>query len=101
MPKLTVIFSPRAKREIDAALRWWREHRGTPALDDAIAAGLDRLEAFPEIGAPVKKLGRWSPTRRYILDGGVGYHLYYDFELGSGTVEVICFWHERRRPPRL
>ena len=72
----------------------------TSALDDALAAALDRLEQFPEIGARVKRRGRWLTTRRYIL-AKVGYHLYYEHSAASAAIEVVCFWHERRRPPRL
>jgi plasmid stabilization system protein ParE len=95
-----VIFSTRASGDVDAARMWWVEHRGTPALGNALAAALDRIGRFPEIGALVKKRGKWSKTRRYILDG-VGYHLYYDYSASTGVIVVTRFWHESRRPPRL
>lgn len=100
MPKrpTTIIFSARAKRDLDEARAWWAEHRRTRSLDDALAAALHLLEAFPEIGPRVQIRGQWSTTRRIVLDS-VGYHLYYRFD--ADTIFVRCFWHERRRKPRL
>ena len=97
---LTAILSARAQQEIEEARAWWVEHRHTPELDDSIAAALDRLEQFPEIAPRVKSGGRWTTTRRYILDG-VGYHLYYRFDAHTQTLFVRSLWHERRRKPRL
>lgn len=100
MARARIVFDTRANREIEEARAWWAEHVRTPLLDDAIAAALDRLEQFPEIAPRVPLRGRWSTTRRYILDR-VGYHLFYQYNARAGTILVICFWHERRRKPRL
>jgi plasmid stabilization system protein ParE len=96
---VAIVFSVRAKREIDAAAKWWAEHRGTQALADAVADVLRLLEAFPEAAPRVQIRGAWSTTRRASV-ALVGYHLYYRHDARAGTILVRCFWHERRRPPR-
>lgn len=43
---IPLLFSARAKREIDAAHTWWVEHSEPRALADAVAAALRFMEAF-------------------------------------------------------
>jgi ParE toxin of type II toxin-antitoxin system, parDE len=97
---LTVIVSPRATKEIDAAARWWAK-RGSPNLiDDAISVALKFVEQFPEAPPLVKIRGRWSTTRRASVEP-VGYNLWYLYYPETRTVLVRCFRHKSRRPPRL
>jgi len=99
MSRLTVILSPRAIKEIDEAALWWAE-RGKPTfIDDAVAAVLARLDSLPESAPCVQSRGRWTTTRRASVAGG--YQLFYRYDARTGTILVRCFWHERRRPPRL
>lgn len=100
MPARTVVFTARANREIDEALAWWGQRGGARALADELAAALALLERFPEIGPRVKSRGRWTMTRRYVLDR-MGYHLYYRFEARTQTILVRSRWHERRAKPQL
>jgi plasmid stabilization system protein ParE len=99
MRRFTILISQRAAREIDAAHAWRAEHAaGSPGIiGDELAAAFRRLEALPEIGP------RWtaSPTVRRIRLDRIGYHLYYDIDVRSKRITVLCFWHERRRAPRL
>ena len=100
MKSLAILLSSRARREIDDARAWWVENRGGTALDDAIAAVLQQIERFPGSGALVPRGSTWTTTRK-IHVGRTGYQLYYLVHERAGTILVRCFWHERRRPPRL
>ena len=103
MKQFTTIFAARAVRESNEARAWLAEHRGADRvarLNDEVNEALDRLERFPEMGAPVRSRSSGPSVRRIILDRS-GYHLYYRAHLESCLVEVICFWHEKRRPPKL
>lgn len=97
---VVIIFSPNANREVEEARVWWAECGGALALADAVAAALSYIEAFPEAPSLVKIRGKWSTTRRVQVDP-IGYHLYYRYNALTGTILVRCFWHQRRRPPRL
>ncbi|MEO5727239.1 MAG: type II toxin-antitoxin system RelE/ParE family toxin [Byssovorax sp.] len=97
---IPILFSARAKREIDAAHTWWAEHSEARALADAVAAALRFIEAFPEASPRVQIRGKWSTTRRASV-APLGYHLFYRYDERAGTILVRAFWHERRRPPRL
>ena len=99
-PPATILFSARAKRELDEVRAWWAKHHpGTRVLDDALARALHLLEVFPEMGPRAQIRGQWSTTRRIIIDP-VGYHLYYRFDPQARTILVRALWHERRRRPR-
>jgi plasmid stabilization system protein ParE len=102
MRRFSTIFSARAARESDAARTWLAEHEGADGvelLNAEVRAALDRLEVLPEMGAPARvRLGA-TTTRRIVLERS-GYHLYYRAHLKTRLIEVVCLWHERRRPPR-
>jgi plasmid stabilization system protein ParE len=100
MSPVAIVLSQRAKQEIDEARAWWAEHRGGTVLDDAIAKALQQIDRFPESGARVLQGSAWTTTRK-IGAGRTGYQFYYVFHARAGTILVRCFWHERRRPPRL
>ncbi|MFT3764039.1 MAG: type II toxin-antitoxin system RelE/ParE family toxin [Minicystis sp.] len=100
MRRCVVILNPRAVREIDEAARWWADRGAPTRIDDAIAGTLQRIEAFPEMAPRVKIAGKWSDVRRAAVDP-VGYHLYYRIDIEAGRITVECFWHQRRRPPRI
>ena len=99
MKRITVIISRRASKEIDEAALWWAD-RGEPTfIDDAIDKVVARLQAFPKSAPVVEIRGKWSDTHRASVDRG--YQLYYRYNERARTIVVRCFWHERRRPPRL
>ena len=99
MKRFTILISQRAAREIDAANAWRAEHAaGLPGeLGDELATALRLLERLAEMGP------RWraSPTVRRVRLDRTGYHVYYKVDMRSKRITVVCFWHERRRPPRL
>jgi plasmid stabilization system protein ParE len=53
------------------------------------------------MGAPVRTRTRSGPVLRRIVLEESGYHLYYRAHLDTALIEVVCFWHEKRRPPKL
>lgn len=97
--KYRVLVTRRAERQIDAADRWWFEHRvGAPdAIRDALVLVIDRLATMPLSGSLVPDARR--PTRRILL-ADVSYHVYY--RVSASSVEILCSWHAARgRQPRL
>lgn len=99
MKRVAIVVSRRAAREIDDAATWWAA-RGWPTLiDDAIAAVLARLSAFPEMAPKIAIRGKRSATRRASVEHG--YHLYYEYDARAERILLRCFWHERRQEPRL
>jgi plasmid stabilization system protein ParE len=97
---IPILFSARAKREIDEARTWWAEQSETRVLADAVAATLRFIEAFPEASPRVQIRGKWSTTRRASV-APLGYHLFYRYDERTGAILVQAFWHEHRRPPLL
>jgi len=97
---LAVIFRARAKRHIADAGAWWREQRGASGLLSGEIARISGLLALhPYMGEEVQH-ARLKGLRHYYL-ARVGYHLYYLVDEEKGLLEVVAFWHERRRPLRL
>lgn len=95
---LTVLFTPRAARELLEAARWWRKNRlEVPRLlDDEIDRALQRIAVFPRSAPRV----RGRDARRVVLRRS-GYLLFYRIRPRLGRVEVISLLHGRRAdPPR-
>ncbi len=97
---LLVVVTPRALRHIQSAKTWSEQHRGTVSpIVDEIDRALEDLLVSPESGAPVRWKMRTQRLRRVILFR-IGYHLYYRVNAARSRLEIVGFWHERRRPPR-
>ena len=93
MSVAAVVFLRRAKREIDDADAWWREHRASPAaIHDAIARFITLVSAQPQLGAPFET-ARVRGCRRLLLSN-VGYWVYY--RVHEARIEVLSLWHVRR-----
>jgi plasmid stabilization system protein ParE len=90
---LVVLFTPRAMREMLAAVRWWRKNRleAPRLLDDEVDRALRRIAVFPR-SAP---LVRGRDARRVVLRRS-GYLLFYRVRPRLGRVEVISVAHGRR-----
>lgn len=104
MRQFTTLFSRRAVRESDEARAWLEEHLGAERvarLNAEMNAALNRLEMFPEMGAIVRRGASGQPTTRRIILDRSGYHLYYRPHMDRCIIEVVCLWHEKRRPPKL
>ncbi len=88
-----VMFTPRATRELLAAVRWWREHRAQASrlLDEEIERTLQRIAMFPRI-AP-KVIGR--DARRAVLPRS-GDVMLYRIRPRLARIEVMSVVHGRR-----
>lgn len=95
------IFS-RARRDITAAVAWWRANRpfAPNRLEDELARSFRRLEELPLAGPPATD-ERLAGFRRLSLLG-TRYFIYYRVNEVRGQVEVLRLWHmSRHRPPTL
>ena len=98
---LTVAVTPRAARQMRAALAWWREHRlaAPEMLDQELRGVIAVITAAPTLGASARDT-RLAGVRRILLRR-TRYHLYYRVDPGAGRLDILALWHARRRPPSL
>jgi plasmid stabilization system protein ParE len=99
-PKLSLVLSAKAARQIEDADAWWRTNRqGSPqALPEELERVFDLITLQSGVGTPVRR----QPGVRRVLLARVGYFLYYRVTPSSQLVEVLAFWHARRGSgPRL
>ncbi len=99
MKVVSILLSERARKEIGEAAAWWALQGRDRLIDDAVTAVLVKLEQFPEMAPRVRLRGRLSTTRRAFVEPA--YYLYYSYEPKTETLLVRCFWHEKRKGPRL
>lgn len=96
---VSVVFTRRAARQIEAAAAWWSANR--PAAPDAIREDLRGVVALigeqPMCGTPTPSR-RHNGLRRVHLPR-VDYHLYYRLRPRLRRVQVVAFWHARRVAP--
>jgi len=94
----TVIITPRARRQLTAAARWWLAHRdkAPEAFDEDVAAGIGAISESPSIHP---RIDRRRGIRRMLLER-IRYYIYYRIS-ARDDVEIISVWHASRRPPRL
>jgi hypothetical protein len=96
-PRLRIVYWERAAKQIEKANDWWRAHR--PAAPDAISEDLveilDLLSVQPGLGLPATNVK--LPGVRRVLLKRVGYYLYYRVSSTLDTLELLAFWHSRRR----
>ena len=92
--KRPLVFRREVRNEVDEAYAWY-ENR-SPGLGDAYLAEiqvcLDRIQANPEIHAPVLREVRRSLIKRFSSA------VYYRVE--PARIEVIAFIHGKRDPER-
>ena len=89
-------ISPRAAAQIRRAAGWWLEHRdkAPDAFGDDLERGMELVTSLPAVGEPVPH-SLLSGVRRLLL-ARIRYHLYYRYEPGSDTVDVLALWHTGR-----
>jgi plasmid stabilization system protein ParE len=95
---LEVSFRGRSTREIRAARAWRTENLGasrTAEMDEELRDALWLLQRFPFMGS----LAPGSTAVRRVLLERCGYHLYY--RVSPGEIQVLRFWHQKRRSPRV
>lgn len=93
---LTVRISPRAAIQIRQAADWWLQHRNKApgAFVDDLERALELISSLPAVGEPVRH-PRLTGIRRVLLVR-VRYHLYYQHEADSDTLDVLALWHSGR-----
>ena len=100
-PLFRTVATPRARRHIRIAARWWLENRSAaPDLfERELAQAFDRLSKSPDSGRQPRH--KAPPGTLYIRMPKTGYLLYYRPEHGYDLVVVLAVWHENRLSPRL
>jgi plasmid stabilization system protein ParE len=98
-----IIVSPRARRQIERAVRWWRANRpaAPDLLERELAAILDRIARSPELGRSMYPPSERLPGLRRVLLSRTRYHLYFAPDGASGVLNVVALWHAERLPPAL
>jgi plasmid stabilization system protein ParE len=69
-------------------------------LDQELESVRERLEALPEVGAPVLRRGTWDLTLRRVILARTPFHVYYRLDIEQQNIEIVSLWHEKQRPPR-
>jgi len=95
-------ISPRAGRQIRAAVKWWIANRtaARTLLTDEIEAAYALIADMPFAGEAVPH-SRIAGLRRVLL-GRTRYQLYYTVSDDATVVEILSLWHTARgKPPRL
>src|SRR5512138_2381092 len=98
---MKLVLAPRAAREAERAVVWWRENRPAARglFEDELRSALDRVCATPLLG-PVYQLVGEREVRRVLLPE-TRYHVYYRVT-GNDLVRVLAIWSAvRGRGPRL
>lgn len=95
---MSIRYTPRARREVRQAWRWWRENR--PAATDVFEAELRRafelLLAHPQAGQPIASRSdsaRLRNVRRLYLSQ-LRYFVYYRAD--DTDILVLALWHTSR-----
>lgn len=93
-PRLPVVVTRRAERQIEKAAGWWLDNRpaAPDALHDELRKGFDLIATNPNLGARAEKVSLQGVRRIYL--SRVRYHLYY--RSTASFVEVLAFWHTSR-----
>jgi plasmid stabilization system protein ParE len=93
-----IIVTPRAERHIEAAARWWRDHRDKAplAFDKELQNAFDLMRAEPMIGRPANDV-RLRNAHRFEIKR-IRYYVYYRV---IGDDIYLALWHTSRRPPKL
>jgi plasmid stabilization system protein ParE len=93
----TIIITPSAHRQIVSASAWWKTNRpAAPGLlDEELDRALLRLADSPNLGtaSPWPQL----PEVRRFLVQRVEYVVFYRVRPRAQRIEVLAFWHARRR----
>ncbi len=101
MPRLSpsppVKVTPRARREIRQASRWWAENRtkAPHAFREDVQRAFETLARQPRIGSPATN-EKLAGVRRLHLKR-IRYYLYYRVKGDPKRVEILALWHASRR----
>jgi len=98
---LAIALTPRAARQVQTALAWWRENRPVAPrmLEQELRDMLSVAAAAPTRGVLVRDTR--LPNVRRILLHRTRYHVYYRVDAAGERLEILALWHARRPPPSL
>ena len=89
---MRVIITPRARRQLNAALEWWLSHRekAPHAFSEDIERAFASIAELPTLG---ERIPERSGIRRYFLRR-TGYFVYY--RVVDEGIEILAVWHHAR-----
>ncbi len=97
---MIVIYGKRLERQVEAAIRWRKEHHGPPASIRAEIHWLaDHLAVNPRMGRAVEN-PRTPGLRRFPLHR-IGYVAFWTVDDRRGEVTITDIRHAKRRPIRM
>jgi plasmid stabilization system protein ParE len=90
-----VLYHEEALADLQEIFEWSREHHPdtTGQFADDLFDHIELLQAFPHLGAPVRR----HPQIRQILHSPL--FIYYRLDEGRGAIEVLHFSHRSRTQP--
>jgi plasmid stabilization system protein ParE len=89
-------FSPRAQRDIERCVRWWRQNRSlAPDLfQEELARALDQIRAAPELSGRYVAMG--GLEHRRVLMPKTDYHVYFRIA-SKDVIRIVTVWSGRRK----
>jgi plasmid stabilization system protein ParE len=96
-----LVYAPRARQQIERALKWWRENRplAPTLLADELDEYLDKLLETPHLGEPWGERG--GVEIRKVLLPRTKKKLFV-MRPEPDVVRIVCFWGgQRGRDPKL
>ena len=94
-------FAPRAVREAEACVRWWRANRADAQLlfEQELGAAIDQIKAAPLLGSLYNAQG--GREHRRVLMPTTRFHVYYRI-VSTEVIRVVAIWSAiRGRGPRV
>jgi plasmid stabilization system protein ParE len=85
----------RARRQIDEAQQWWREHSADPErLDREIEEAITLLMNHPSAGWPYAAARKHGVL--HVLLRRTQHQIFYTLSPDEQIVEIVAFWHTSR-----
>jgi plasmid stabilization system protein ParE len=94
---LKLLYHEDALSDLEEIFEWSRERHPetTERFADDLFDRLELLSVLPYIGTPIKG----HPQLRRLLHSPL--YVYYRVDEDQGVIEILHFWHQARREPRL
>ncbi len=99
--QVKLLFSPRAKRDIERCARWWLQNRDiAPGLfAEELADALKLIRTAPALSTPFGAMN--GREHRRVLMPKTEYHVYFRV-VKKDTIRIVSVWSAiRKRGPKL
>jgi plasmid stabilization system protein ParE len=99
--QVTILFSPRAKRDIERCARWWLQNRElAPGLfAKELADALTLIRTAPALSSRYSAMN--GREHRRVLMQKTEYHVYFRV-VSENTIRIVSVWSAvRKRGPKL